>query len=523
MWFRLVVSSCSLALASSAAIAQQSTDLADTEKTFDVRATLAFEQPAESPPSFALEAFDPDTPDLDNPDAGDLDPFAVETLALDALARDAGASEGVARDGVVPEVFDAAAHIDAILGFDDDAAHPLTDPSDLTDLTDLTDRSLMRNEDVLAMVDAAFSETLIKATMEANATAFDVSPRALVALKSAGVPETVIEAMLVNESARRHEAVVPTAGPTAITTTTEAAAAAATEIATLTATAAAGPAGDAEATAGASSTGTAMLALTAPANVLETASNAPSPETAVGVVAVLDPAPTTNAPQRPSRPSGPGPHAWRAGADAVLTPTTAQVAFVETRGSGSAALKTLDSLGGRKALVFASPALAVANEIRGLFRSGDPMTMAVWALPGVSSDQALTADAVIEVEFDNIPGVNADRYRPAVVRLVPTVDNYRLVGAAKTKLSDLDAGVPTEPIVEEPVAADFVALDRGHYRVTLPADLAAGEYALVLRPVEPRQKRRDAPTSLGGLLGGSAANLLYVTWEFSVAAETAVH
>jgi hypothetical protein len=125
----------------------------------------------------------------------------------------------------------------------------------------------------------------------------------------------------------------------------------------------------------------------------------------------------------------------------------------------------------------------------------------------------------LEIEFGSIPGVNPDEYRPAVVQLVPTIDNFRVVGAAKTKVSDLDAGVPTEPIIQEPVEARADRLERGRYRIRLDESIAPGEYALVLRPTKrDERKRRNEPASLGDLLGSAASDVLYMTWDFSIGA-----
>ena len=56
------------------------------------------------------------------------------------------------------------------------------------------------NADVQAMVEAAFSDSTIISVIGANDVQFDLSPRALVALKGAGVSEQVIEAMIAAEA-----------------------------------------------------------------------------------------------------------------------------------------------------------------------------------------------------------------------------------------------------------------------------------------------------------------------------------
>jgi hypothetical protein len=81
--------------------------------------------------------------------------------------------------------------------------------------------------------------------------------------------------------------------------------------------------------------------------------------------------------------------------------------------------------------------------------------------------------------------------------------------------------VPSGPIIEETVVTQSTRLDRGRYRVTPQRALAPGEYALVLRPIEEpaRRRGRDTEASLGELLGGSTSQILYLTWEFSIAGE----
>jgi hypothetical protein len=166
----------------------------------------------------------------------------------------------------------------------------------------------------------------------------------------------------------------------------------------------------------------------------------------------------------------------------------------------------------------------LAGDLGGLFNGGGskPVT-AVWALPGSAASRNLSASAEFEIEFGNIPGVNPDEYRPALIRLVPTGDNYRLVGAAKM---DADSGgAPIEPIVEEPVEGRLTPLGRGRYRIAFAMPIADGEYALVLRPIATqergRKRRRNEDASLGDLWGGGANQILYITWDFSVRAERA--
>jgi hypothetical protein len=78
--------------------------------------------------------------------------------------------------------------------------------------------------------------------------------------------------------------------------------------------------------------------------------------------------------------------------------------------------------------------------------------------------------------------------------------------------------MPAEPVIEESVAAESTQLARGRYRISFKDTVQPGEYALVLRPVVKKQRRRRSEATLGDLLGGGADDILYVTWDFSIKA-----
>ena len=353
---------------------------------------------------------------------------------------------------------------------DPSALPPAAEPSEARpDALDQSRDSALGNDDVLEMTRAGFAETTILAALAANDTSFDVSARALVALKAAGVSETVIEAMLTRVTARRK------AASTAKKAATEPIAPSPAELARL-------------------STMITQLA------------------------AKQDAAAAAQRPAEPPKSADPAPHAWVLNADdrTPLPPTIAQVAFTDDKSAQR--LKTLQSLAGT-ALVFVNPAVGgIATTVGGLFHPGSQERTGIWALTGTAAPRDLGAAPKFEVEFGHIPGVDPDEYQPAIVRLVPTRDNYRLIAAAKTTGAKADAP-PDGPIVEEPVVTEVRQLGRGHYRATAPM-LPAGEYALVLRPVDKddrgRRKRRKNEASLGELLGGGTAQILYFTWDFGV-------
>lgn len=328
------------------------------------------------------------------------------------------------------------------------------------------------NDEVREMVAAQFSDSTIIAVIAANETRFDVSPRALVALKTAGVSERVIEAMLEAVAAKRDT-------PPEETAEDAAAAQAAQEYAKL-------------------------------AEMVERLAAQQEAAAAAQEAArrVAEPAPRAD----------PTPRAWLLGpADRTpVAPTIAHVGFAGGGKRGGDRFRTLQGLAGQ-ALAFANPAVSgIATTLGGLFRPDEERT-AVWALTGPSSARVLAADTTFEIDYAQVPGVDPDRYRPAVVQLVPTNDNYRLVAAAETEGPNA-AALPTGEIIEELVDTELTRIGRGHYRVAPRSRLHPGEYALVLRPVQEsgRQRRRNKEASLGELLGGATTQILYLTWDFSV-------
>lgn len=331
------------------------------------------------------------------------------------------------------------------------------------------------NEGVLAMARAEFSESTILAAIAANPTHFDVSPRALVALKTGGVPEGVIEAMLAAETARQQ--------------------------AVADATAAAPPQSESSMPPDAFAKLSLMIEELA----------AQQEATAATVAARA----ASAAPAAPAQPQTP--RAWIAVDDskAEVPPTIAQVAFTDERGFGKK-FKNLSGLASQ-ALAFVNPGMGgIASTLGGLFRNDEQEQTAVWALAGKSAARTLDGGAAFEVVFANIPGVDPDAYQPALVELVPTSDNYRLVAAAKTE-GPSQASRPSGPIIEEPVETQVTRIDRGHYRAAPKTKLPPGEYALVLRPIEKKERGRGKrnETSLGQLLGGTS-QILYLTWDFAV-------
>ena len=286
-----------------------------------------------------------------------------------------------------------------------------------------------------------------------------MSPRALVALKGAGVSEKVIEAMLAAETAKKQAA----AAPQTVPVSEPAAPQPSEEFAKL----------------------SAMIdRLAAQQEAAEAARRAP------------DPPKSTDS----------SPRAWilNAADKTALAPTIAQVAFTDEKGGDR--LKTLQGLAG-KALAFANPAVSgIATTLGGLFRSDNEHRTAVWALAGTSASR----------ELRGRDGVR-DRVSATRPAWIPTRISRRSCSscARTTTTGSSPRPRPRAPRPSRPRKTrssrsssrpSSTRIGRGHYRVQAKDALGPGEYALVLRPIVKKERRRkSSDASLGELLGGGRA------------------
>ena len=138
----------------------------------------------------------------------------------------------------------------------------------------------------------------------------------------------------------------------------------------------------------------------------------------------------------------------------------------------------------------------------------------VWGLPGRKSARELAdPDPIFQLNYGDIPGVDPDAFEPAIVKLVQTPDNYRLVGATRSKLNTRNMMSGSGPengkwIFEDRWPTRVYKEDRGFYVLRVDQPLEPGEYAVVLRPVK---GYKATPSGLGG-----HAQVFYSVWDFSV-------
>jgi hypothetical protein len=207
-----------------------------------------------------------------------------------------------------------------------------------------------------------------------------------------------------------------------------------------------------------------------------------------------------------------------------ITPSMAQIGqsnFKGGMGAGGMALRSLATEGLSFAAMGAGPggmmamsAFSMASGFMPGMRPGAPKITYVWGLPGRTSAHALDeTNPIFELNYGDIPGVDPDAYEPAVLKLVQTKDNYRLVGATQMKMTTKNmrsGGGPENGkwISEERWPSHCDKEERGFYVLRVDAPLEPGEYAVVLRPVK---GYKEASSGLGG-----HAQVFYSVWDFSI-------
>jgi hypothetical protein len=297
----------------------------------------------------------------------------------------------------------------------------------------------LTNADVTNMVKAGLPESTIIGAIQANPTAFDVSANGLIALKQAGVSQNIMDAMLAAETRKRNApSATPGSGPTAV--------------------AAALP----------SQLHVDLLPpTTAPGT---TASQAATPLTAE----------KTQLAQTKTKPSS-------------LTGLAGDSTLNQALQSGinTATWEALSHTGSLAGSTAVSQGTGIFGSMMSRRKSG---VTYVWALPGPTSSftNVPASGGNFGVSFSGIAGVNPEEYEPVIVKLAPTPNNWRLVGATQGKEEVKSSSAFDWPVysgfLEDRVPAETRKLGSGQYQISPSGTLSAGEYAIVLRPISKTKK-----------------------------------
>jgi hypothetical protein len=145
-----------------------------------------------------------------------------------------------------------------------------------------------------------------------------------------------------------------------------------------------------------------------------------------------------------------------------------------------------------------------------------PTVTEVWAIAGQKAETVASNAPSFEVNFANIPGVNADEYEPVLIKLAPSPKNFRLVGATEAKQDVFESQTMDWQVyssfVEDHVPAQAKKSGLGQYELTPNAPLASGEYGIALRPLNKGKK-----FSASSVQQNSGDGMLFNSvWAFSV-------
>ena len=314
----------------------------------------------------------------------------------------------------------------------------------------------LTNDDIITMTKNHLPEGVIVNAIQANETQFDVSANGLIALQKAGISQKVMDAMLSAQASKRTSGTSP---------------------------------GNAPAAAATPGAGTAAAPGQPTVSLVQGSAKQP---------VTLE---KTQIAQTKTKASSLGALATDSAVNEALRVGVTQVAWSAAASSGSYA--------------GASAIGAAGNVMGGIMGKRKPTLTYVWALPSPKSATIAPSNTPsFDINYAGIPGVNADEFEPAIVKLVSTQNNWRLVGANEAK-QDTAQGMNWEvysSFVEQRVPAQVQKSESGKAHVSPSAALAAGEYGIVLRPVNKSKKFSGSDISQNqgeGVLFNSV-------WSFSV-------
>jgi hypothetical protein len=319
----------------------------------------------------------------------------------------------------------------------------------------------LTNEDVVAMFKAGLPASTITAAVQSEENTFDLSAAGLIALKKNGVSQQVMDAMIAASAKKKEAAAAP--------------------------------------------------------------ATAPAPAAAMAAL-----------PAMPAMPSTPQPTVFIVqGASKTAIPLSkTQISQTKTKPASLGALATDPVLGqafqglavqaGTMAALHSGSAMgagmigSAGGLVSGFMSHKKPTITEVWALAGQKADSVASNQPAFEVNFANIPGVNPDEYEPVLIKLAPSANNFRLVGATQAKQDVLDSSAMDWQVyssfVEERMAVQSQKSERGQYKLQSSSPLGAGEYGIALRPLN-----KDKKFSGSSVAQNSGDGLMFNSvWAFSV-------
>jgi hypothetical protein len=153
----------------------------------------------------------------------------------------------------------------------------------------------------------------------------------------------------------------------------------------------------------------------------------------------------------------------------------------------------------------------------GMMAHRKPTVTYVWGISGAaSSNISPTTLPMFLVNVTDVPGVNADDYEPAILKLTPAQNSVRLLGATQGK-EDARSNAAADwqvysNFLEDRVAIQTQKLAPGQYRIVPVSPLLPGEYGVALRPVSKSKQFSGAD-----IMRGQRDGMIFSTaWSFQV-------
>jgi hypothetical protein len=169
----------------------------------------------------------------------------------------------------------------------------------------------------------------------------------------------------------------------------------------------------------------------------------------------------------------------------------------------------------------ASSSVAQASSIMsGVLSRRKPTNTYVWAVANPGSSNVLGTDQPsFSVDFSKVLNVKLDDFAPVIVKLTPAPTGQaisRLVGASEGKEDALSNATADWEVysgfMEDRAPIQLQKIAPGQFTIIVPSPLAAGEYAVVLRPVVKSKK-----FSGGDIARNQGDGLLFNTvWSFQI-------
>jgi len=343
----------------------------------------------------------------------------------------------------------------------------------------------LTNDSVITMVKGGVPESIVVSTIQTHPSKFDTSPNGLIALHKAGITPSEMDAIVAAASGGGS----PSAPAPAAAASNSAVAA------------------SAPATAAPANT-VAPASAAAPPNPTPAA---PASKSRMPNVAVIQDGATqqialekTQLAQTKTKPSS----MTSLAADSTLTQQVMQAGISTV--TMSAATHMNSGIGG-------TTVQEAGGIFSGMLSQRKPTVTYVWAIPGPASNMVLqTTSPTLAVNYSTTPGVNPDDFEPAIVKLTPSQNTIRIVGATQGKADAQSSAAADWQIysnfLEERVPLSLQKTKPGMYEISVKSGLFPGEYAVVLRPVSKTMK-----FSGGDVARAQGDGLMFdAVWSFRV-------